>query len=107
MTFIAVATLQHEQKARKGAQNAGPQPPRLLPAHEELVLGRAVACDEEAAPPGCKAVTRAGSAWSSSPFCQLNKGGKSRPAHNTSSSISDCLPLYEDTSMPAHASGDA
>ena len=89
MTSIAVATLLQKQKARKGAQNTGPPPPRLLPAHEELVLGRAVACDEEAAPSGCKAVTRAGSAWSSSPFCQLNKGGKSRPAHNMSGSISE------------------
>ena len=63
--------------------------PQRAPAHEELALGRAVACDEEAAPPDCKAVTRAGSAWSSSPFCQLNKGGKSRPAHSMSSSFSN------------------
>ena len=82
-------------------------PLRLTPVHEELVLGRAHACDEEAAPPGCKAVTRAGSAWSSSPFCQLNNGGKSRPAHNMSSSISKRRPHSEDTSISAPASGGA
>lgn len=40
----------------------------------------AAAWEEEAAVPGCKAATTAGSAWSSSPFCQLKRGGKSRPA---------------------------
>ena len=62
------------------------------------MLGRAAACDEEAAPPGCNAVTRAESAWSNSPLLPVEQGRQVATCTQHVEQHQQRLPDNEDTS---------